>query len=883
MSSPTTATQFTFAGGILDIGLRNRIDLQKRDSGVADALNAIVRTNGGLMKRGGFRFINRALHDDKPIRLVEFEFSTDQTYMLEFGDGTMRFYTDDGIVLNASNTPYQIATPYSSAQAQEFRYVQSRDAMFYAMWDVTPQRLVRHGHTDWRWASMFADATRIQSPGGLRFYNDTSNGHNDYEYAVTAYRQVSGNRQESIGYQTLQSLSSQAKTISEAPQKNVYSCLAWYDKYSQISEYTKEPKFPAEPHQFFRLDVVGQSKRPRYYDNVTSNLGDIPTSTISPDLVGWAKYHFTDNPPLKASGSTFNDYEQMSIASDGTHIGTFYNSDYPGMSERYGGFYVTWYLRDVICPAVINSDKVCYHFTIENGFYNFPEQGLQLSRDIYNPIINFINDYNARNGVKATNRIAWNAVSGAAGYYVYRRPVNGDDRTFRLIGDVTTTNFLDDIGTTIPGTRSPVVGENTFTNPGDYPAVVRFFEQRLLYGRTKNKPASIFGSHVGIYTDFSIDPTDDSSGYEFELASQKLNAIEEILTLRNMFILTSGGEFVATGGGAAITSRNITVREQSQSGASSVPPITVDDTALYVPRSQQTIKTFSYTLEKEAYSGQNLLQYALNLITGKRIVDIAFQRDPHNLLWVVLDDGALLSCTLLPDEQFLAWTRHETQGKVQSIATKMTSDGTDQLWAVIRRDLPDGTSRQYIEVLEDILPYESEPEIASAFCVDSGLSGEFDAPVTQVGGLSHLEGLTVSILADGNVMPPQVVANGRITIDRPAFKVHVGLPYEFYVKTLDLELIGQGTFRNATRQLWQVIVELFVTRELEYRAEDGQWWELPVQDGQTLGLVPKFMDGDRRLNFGSYDTSSTTLELRSRSPVPVCLLSLVAETEHGDP
>ncbi|WP_204311451.1 hypothetical protein, partial [Stenotrophomonas maltophilia] len=47
---------------------------------------------------------------------------------------------------------------------------------------------------------------------------------------------------------------------------------------------------------------------------------------------------------------------------------------------------------------------------------------------------------------------------------------------------------------------------------------------------------------------------------------------------------------------------------------------------------------------------------------------------------------------------------------------------------------------------------------------------------TTISGLGHLEGKTVSILADGNVAPQAVVSGGSITLDGPSLVVHVGLP-----------------------------------------------------------------------------------------------------------
>lgn len=62
--------------------------------------------------------------------------------------------------------------------------------------------------------------------------------------------------------------------------------------------------------------------------------------------------------------------------------------------------------------------------------------------------------------------------------------------------------------------------------------------------------------------------------------------------------------------------------------------------------------------------------------------------------------------------------------------------------------------------------------------------GEAREAVTAISGLTHLEGETVSILADGSVVASQVVSSGAITLSNPASKVHIGLPYTTDIETL---------------------------------------------------------------------------------------------------
>ena len=73
-----------------------------------------------------------------------------------------------------------------------------------------------------------------------------------------------------------------------------------------------------------------------------------------------------------------------------------------------------------------------------------------------------------------------------------------------------------------------------------------------------------------------------------------------------------------------------------------------------------------------------------------------------------------------------------------------------------------------------------------------------------VSGLSHLEGKTVSILADGGVHPQRVVASGAVALTAPATKIIVGLPYQSDLQTLPFSAgidngFAQGRYKNVNK------------------------------------------------------------------------------------
>jgi hypothetical protein len=94
------AVQLTnFTGGELSPRLDGRNDLAKYTSGCKTLQNMAVYPHGSAVRRPGTSFIAEVKNSAEKTRLIPFEFSTEQTYMLEFGNQYIRFYKDGGAVI----------------------------------------------------------------------------------------------------------------------------------------------------------------------------------------------------------------------------------------------------------------------------------------------------------------------------------------------------------------------------------------------------------------------------------------------------------------------------------------------------------------------------------------------------------------------------------------------------------------------------------------------------------------------------------------------------------------------------------------------------------------------------------------------------------------
>ena len=98
------ATTPSLAGGEVSPAIGARVDIDKYKSSVKIAENVFVQVHGGLSSRPGFKFVAEVKNSALSTRIIPFEFNTEQTYILEFGNLYMRVHKDGEQVLDSANT-----------------------------------------------------------------------------------------------------------------------------------------------------------------------------------------------------------------------------------------------------------------------------------------------------------------------------------------------------------------------------------------------------------------------------------------------------------------------------------------------------------------------------------------------------------------------------------------------------------------------------------------------------------------------------------------------------------------------------------------------------------------------------------------------------------
>lgn len=170
-------------------------------------------------------------------------------------------------------------------------------------------------------------------------------------------------------------------------------------------------------------------------------------------------------------------------------------------------------------------------------------------------------------------------------------------------------------------------------------------------------------------------------------------------------------------------------------------------------------------------------------------------------------------------------------------------------------------------------------------------------PVTSVSGLNHLEGMTVATLADGSVVPNQIVTNGKITLPAPASAITIGLPYVCQLQTLYLDPPSSETTQGKRKNIYAVTVRLEASRGMQVGANQPDqstqpnnatvpWTNMQEIKERTplisAGTAIPLFSGDERLLITSDDDEKGQIAIQQIYPLPLNILACIPEYSLGD-
>ena len=414
-----------------------------------------------------------------------------------------------------------------------------------------------------------------------------------------------------------------------------------------------------------------------------------------------------------------------------------------------------------------------------------------------------------------------------------------------------------------------------------WPRVGEYHKDRLWFGNNTSYPNRLWISKSTSYKSFSpSNRTDDTVtatiGLAYEINDTRVNGINWLVSdAKGMAVMTDSGPFMANSGdqNEPISAINFTIKREGTIGCSgTVKPWKISPAIVYASGSGLKVREFIFSFTEDQYRVPDLTARAEHITVGG-VTESAYQEEPDSILWLIRDDGVLISVTYDRTEEVVGWHKHTIGGtavSVESIAC-IRDDDQDQLWMIVRRTINGATAR-YIEILQP--NFALDDVIADAFFVDSGLTYS-GASTTTIGGLTHLIGETVAVLGDGLVQSNKVVnGSGQVTGLTAVTKAQIGLPFVSQCETMSLVSSGRVDSRGKKARPYKAEVLLHNTANGYLSADQGTNID-PIRypDGEGNALYT----GTQELVISANPRQRPTVRFRQAEPLPMTVLAIYTE------
>lgn len=857
--------QTSFATGEISPSLYGRPDLAKYSAGLARCENFIIHPHGGVSKRPGMRFIAKA---KGRCRLVEFEYSIDQTYVLEFGNKYVRFFRN-GAQITKDGEPYELVTPYLEADLDALSFTQSADVLYIVHKGYRPMELYRVSDDEWALQDFpfrngpFRNKTEAQADVTLAL--SALSGDN---VTMTASAPLFEAGHEGALFELTHHVDEVMKKTSGSAGE------VWENIIIQGTLINLTPVFVCADEEHLAKLAVGSLVRfGDTYSVVKSVNGNVVEFSPSPEwqleLINCEVLMSSEGTGWPLEVTAYKEWRLESGGFWGGEVVLEYWDEDEGAWVKYKT-YISQVYDEGTSSSCGNAKNYSDQDTVDK-----PTK-LRLRAVSFS---SFVPEGNSEEDRGYFQLVAM------AGYH---------KAVARVVSVVSSTKATVSMETEAASTRATLNWrEGSWSDVLGWPSAVGFYQERLAMGATREEPQSWWLSVVGDYYDFgvSLEVLDDEA-VSGTLVSRKLYDINYFVSTNKLLIMTSGGEWLLSPGaaGGALTPSNVEVGLQGNRGCARIEPIVIGNMVLFVQSRGLRIRDLGYEYVSDSYTGTDLTMLARHLFERWTIKDWAFAQEPDSMCWTVMSDGSLIALTYIREQEVVAWGRFPTDGFVESVAA-VVSEGVDDVYLCVRRG-----DERFIELLSPVEAFSPE----EAFFVDAGVTARFETPSREVSGLSHLEGREVVCLADGNVIEGLTVENGKVALPHAASVVHAGLPYAALLETLELVYGRQdGTQLTRRSRISSVTARVERTRGLFIGTEVSQKSPRDTSDKTGLTAVEEALLSeapqrtDERYNepVGLY-TKDYKLHLSSGYgqgtitcwapyPLPCSILALVAEVETG--
>lgn len=710
------------------------------------------------------------------------------TWIIHTVPGASTFTVTDlfGNVISSATTSisgmvarlYTVSTPYITEDLNYLKFDQSADTMTLTCVnpdngnEYLPRDLVRHDHTNWT-LSVISFGTTVTTPQGLAATAQSSSVATTwYSYVVTAVDRETGEESNASLPCYVQNNDIAINAGSNILTWNAVNGITSYNIYAATPSYGQITTFSSQ------YGFVGNSNGTSFTDtNITPDFTVTPPQHTNPfergailsiDPTAGGNGHYSPTTVgYSITTSTGSGFSGVPVIDNGLFSGfVVYNhgknylpGDTVTLTDSGGGL-ATGTITFSAQPAsnstmLINGVLIVFKPAPAsgigtNGIFSEIEGTLDLT------VQTLANTCNSASSILSL-AVATFTASGSVLTITYKTP-GSVGNAFTL--PASAPGFWTSSGSNLTGGGTAGSGAtgvlNLSAQEGTYPSVTAYFQSRRVYANSLNNPDTYWMSQPGLFTNMDTSlPVIDSDAITGTPWAQQINGINFMVPMPGgLIVLTGKGAWQLNGGSnSAITPSDQNAVAQAYVGChNNVKPIIVNYDVLYVQAKGSIVRDLSYNFYTNIYTGTDITVLSNHLLQNYNINRWCYAEEPFKLIWLVRNDGVLLSLTYLKEQDVYAWTRHDTNGLFQCVESIVEPVNTitdiantpliDAVYVIVRRYVQ-GSWWYYSERFDNRL----WTDVESSFCVDSGLVSPLTYPESTLTPASSI-GEDISFTTD---------------------------------------------------------------------------------------------------------------------------------------
>ena len=849
-----------FTAGEVSPLLDGRVDLAKYFNACTKLENMLIHPHGPASNRSGFGYIAATKDSSKKSRLIPFEFSTVQAYILEFGHEYIRFYMDQGQIMG-NGSPYEIASPYQESELFELKYAQSADVMWIVHPNHKPRKLSRTGHTNWTLTEVeFIDGPYEASSGEEQAtlgsdlvtngdFDPDTNWTKGTGWSISGGKAVGAAGSESDIYQSI--------SITQDEDYEVVFTL------SDRTDGTITPKVGS-------TEGLPRNKNGTYTERITcgggaANIAFEKSAAFAGkiDDVSVKKVNYNNENNLKPNGVTGS----ITITAD---LNTFAATDVDRLlrwqadDANWYWFKITAYTDEKNVTATVKSNDLPN--INKSGPFRLgtwcEELGYPSCTGFYEERLGFA-------GSTAYPQTIWLSQSIDFENMITE---SGDADAIKITIAADQVNAIRWMS---PGKRlilGTTGGEwNLGSSASDEvlaPTNIRV-KQETAHGSANIQPARI--GHLVLFLQKALRKIRELT-YSFEVN----NYVAPDMTLLAEHITESG----------------ITDMAYQQE------PLSI----LFCVRKDGVLLGLTYQREQEVVGWHRH-------ITGGAFESVAtIPGSGEDELWVIVKrtiNGATKRYVELLDPLFTGTDtigaffvdsglsydggeKKDITGATQANPVVITAvahgfENTDKTRIKNVGGMTELNHKVYTVANKTADTYELSGVDGTGY--GAYTSGGTTQKVTNtVSGLDHLEAKEVAILADGATHPNKTVASGSVTLERYANQIHAGLPYSAILRTMKLEAgVIEGTAQGRIKRISKVVVRLFKTLGCKIGPDEDNLDTVYFRDSSMpMDAPPDLFTGDKDIDFPEGYETDAHITIVQDQPLPITVVAIMPKIQTSD-